>query len=310
MTLAAGAAGPIPWLPEGRTMILDGRGEVFFRHHRHGDPSAPTVLLLHGWTTSADLQFFTAYPALAEVCSFVALDHRGHGRGSRLASSPFTLDDAADDAAALVHALGLDPVIALGYSMGGSIALHLARRHPGLVRGLVLHATALEWRATRAERLRWKTVRLAGPVMRSWAYPRAMRWALRRWAADHPSVAAHTDWIVGELGRNDVPAMVQAGWALSREDAQPWVGDLAVPCAVLVTTKDHLVSPRKQRALASALGAEVVELAADHLCPVTHPAAYAAAAAQMVSSVARRAGDRHNGSEPSFPSASSIESSR
>ena len=51
----------VPWLPEGRTVLLPGRGEVFYRYHRHADPSAPTLLLLHGWTASADLQFFTAY---------------------------------------------------------------------------------------------------------------------------------------------------------------------------------------------------------------------------------------------------------
>ena len=38
----------VPWLPEGRTLVLPGRGEVFFRQHRHADPDAPTVLLLHG----------------------------------------------------------------------------------------------------------------------------------------------------------------------------------------------------------------------------------------------------------------------
>ncbi len=53
----------MPWLPPGHTMVLEGRGEVFYRHHRHPDPAAPTVLLLHGWTASADLQFFTAYAA-------------------------------------------------------------------------------------------------------------------------------------------------------------------------------------------------------------------------------------------------------
>ena len=88
----------IPWLPEGRTVQVPGRGEAFARIHRHADPAAPTLLLLHGWTASGDLQFFTAYEALAERYSFVAVDHHGHGRGLRN-STPFSLEAAADDAA-------------------------------------------------------------------------------------------------------------------------------------------------------------------------------------------------------------------
>jgi 3-oxoadipate enol-lactonase len=62
----------MPWLPEGHTMVLPGRGEVFYRLHRHPEADAPTVLLLHGWTANADVQFFTAYEALAEHCTIVA----------------------------------------------------------------------------------------------------------------------------------------------------------------------------------------------------------------------------------------------
>jgi pimeloyl-ACP methyl ester carboxylesterase len=64
------------------------------------------VLLLHGWTASGDLQFFTAYEALAQHYSFVAVDHRGHGRGMRTVS-PFALEDVADDCAALLRTLGI-----------------------------------------------------------------------------------------------------------------------------------------------------------------------------------------------------------
>ncbi|MEO5724579.1 MAG: alpha/beta fold hydrolase, partial [Ilumatobacteraceae bacterium] len=167
----------IPWLPDGHTLVVAERGEVFFRHFRHPDPTAPTLLLLHGWTATADLQFFTAYAALAERYSFVAIDHRGHGRGMRPAV-PFELEDAADDAAGLIRALGINDVITVGYSMGGPISLLLARRHPELVTGMVVQATALEWSASWLERLRWKTIRLIGPMLRSWAYPRSLRYGI------------------------------------------------------------------------------------------------------------------------------------
>ena len=93
--------GPIPWLPEGRIVSVPDRGEFFVRYFQHADPSAPTLLLLHGWTASSDVQFFTAYEELAQHYSFVGIDHRGHGRGIR-PTRTFSLEECADDAAAVV----------------------------------------------------------------------------------------------------------------------------------------------------------------------------------------------------------------
>jgi len=276
----------LPWLPPGHTAVVPG-GEVFYRWHRHPDVTRPTLLLLHGWTASADLQFFTAYESLAEHYSFVAIDHRGHGRGMRT-GEVFELEDVADDAAALVRTLGIESVVAIGYSMGGPVSLLLAQRHPQLVRGVVVQATALEWRASRAERLRWKTIRLLGPMLRSWAYPRWLRYGIARLlGADH-SLVPYVPWIVAEMRRNDTHAIVQAGRALSRYDARPWAADLGVTAGALVTTKDRLVLPRKQRALADLLHAFVVDIEADHLAPWEEPEAFSAATLELVDHVTGR----------------------
>jgi len=274
-----------PWLPPGHTAVLAGRGEVFFRHHRHADPAAPTLLLLHGWTASADLQFFTAYEELAEDFSYIAIDHRGHGRGMRPAQR-FELEDAADDAAALIEHLGLGPVILVGYSMGGPLSLLFTRRHPHLVEGLVVEATALEWNATFNERLRWKTVRLLSPILRSWAYPSWLRAGLHRMARKQTELEPYIEWLAGELSRNSAVHLVHAGQALSRYDAVQWAANLKVPSGMLITTHDHLVKPRKQRALATALDAHVIEVAGDHLAPWMNAAEFSHATRELVRRVA------------------------
>ncbi|HQZ36688.1 MAG TPA: alpha/beta hydrolase [Ilumatobacteraceae bacterium] len=274
----------MPWLPPGHTMVLPGRGEVFFRHHQHADPTAPTLLMLHGWTASADLQFFTAYEALAEHYSFVAIDHRGHGRGLR---SPvkFDLGDVAEDAALLVQGLGIAQVVTVGYSMGGPISLLLAQRHPELVRAIVVQATALEWRAKWWERLKWHTIHLIGPMLRSGVFPRWMRWGIRRLlGANHP-LEQYVPWLASELQRNDTFNIVQAGQSLGRYDARLFASALRKPAASLITTRDRLVKPRKQRALADALDAYVVELPDDHLASLTSPDAFAKATVQLVQHV-------------------------
>lgn len=276
----------LPWLPPGHTMVLEGRGEVFYRYHRHPDPSAPTLLLLHGWTASGDLQFFTAYEALAEHFSFVSLDHRGHGRGLR-SPDRFELVDAAEDAALLVQALGIEQVITVGYSMGGPISLLLTRRHPSLVRGIVVQATALEWRDLWWERLQWKTVRMMGPLMRSRIVARWVRWAVTRLLGPNHPMLPYVPWLSSELRRNDVLNIVQAGQSLGRYDARVFAPLLGKPAASLITTRDRLVLPRKQRALAAALDAHVVEVADDHLVSLTSPDEFAKFTVELVQHVAR-----------------------
>jgi len=251
---------------------VEGRGEFFVRHYEHSDPAAPTVLMLHGWTASADLQFFTAYEALAERVSFIAIDHRGHGRGLRTLDK-FTLEDAADDAVAVARELGVEKSIVLGYSMGGPIALNVSLRHPESVEGIVVQATALEWRATWPERLSWRWLPFLGATLRSWGYPRYIRHALPR------------IWLEAEIQRGYPHTLVEAGRALSQFDARPWADQLNKPAAMLITTKDRLVRPRKQRALATAIGAEVREISADHLCTWAQPDQFASLTVELVEAV-------------------------
>ena len=84
-----------PEVPAGRLLPLEGRGEIFFRHHAGGEPGALPVLLLHGWTATADLQFWALYERLGRVHPFVAPDHRGHGRGVR-STQPFRLEEICE----------------------------------------------------------------------------------------------------------------------------------------------------------------------------------------------------------------------
>src|SRR5438067_7824302 len=106
-----------PPLPPGSAVLLPGRGETFARVTSEPTDRTP-VLLLHGWTASADTNFFPLYPELDGARRIIALDHRGHGRGMR-PEEPFSLEACADDAAALVRQLGIERVVVAGYSMGG-----------------------------------------------------------------------------------------------------------------------------------------------------------------------------------------------
>ena len=283
--------GPIPWLPEARVVTLPDRGEVFIRHHRHADPAAPTLLLLHGWTASSDTQFFTAYEELAKDYSFIGIDHRGHGRGLR-PNRTFSLEECADDAAAVVRFLapefGIDKVVTVGYSMGGPISLHLAHRHPDLVAGMVLQATAMEWRATRRDRVTWMVQSAVSPLLRNVTTPRVLNVALNRTMHPDSHVTKYIPWLIGEIRRNDGWIVSRAGRALAAYDSRDWAGTLGVPAAYLLTTKDQLVTVPRQRELATAMQADVIEIDGDHFVTLGKPAEYSAATAEAVRRVVGR----------------------
>ena len=252
-------------LPPAHIDLVPGRGEMFYRRHDGGAPGTPTLLLLHGWTASADLQWFAVYAALAERYSFLAPDLRGHGRGLR-SDEPFTLEDAADDVAALVAQLGVGPVVLVGYSMGGPVSLLLAQRHPDLVQGLVLEATALEWQATFKDRLLWRGLVLMEAFLRSRVARTFARRAVRRLARANPAVEPYLGWLLAESRRGDPADLIAAGHALEHYDARPFASSLRHATAVVVTSRDTAVRPAKQQELAVALGAKQHELDGDHFC--------------------------------------------
>jgi pimeloyl-ACP methyl ester carboxylesterase len=81
---------------------------------------------------------------LADEFTVVTYDRRGNGRSPRPAGWNTTSpEEQADDAAALLDALGLAPAAVFGTSLGGVIALELSIRHPDAVRGAILHEPAL-----------------------------------------------------------------------------------------------------------------------------------------------------------------------
>jgi pimeloyl-ACP methyl ester carboxylesterase len=267
---------PPTWLPEPRIVTVRDRGEVFSRVHEHTD-GGPVLLLLHGWTASADVQFATIYRELMARYSFVAVDHRGHGRGIRT-DEPFRLEDAADDAAGVIRTLDCGPVIVVGYSMGGPLALHVADRHPDIVRGMVLEATALSFATTRVDRLLWRLLSAMETTMRSRLGSRFARRRLEQYAAAADSdIGPLVPWLAAEMGRGNPRALIQAGRALRHFDGEPIAARLSLPAAVVVTTHDRSVRPKLQRRMAHALHAAAVEVDGGHFVNLISAAAFASA---------------------------------
>ena len=274
----------LPWMPDGRIVSVPQRGEFFVRYFEHENANAPVVALLHGWTGNADINFFPVYAELARNYSVLALDHRGHGRGLRT-HDRFALEDCADDVVAIMDQLGISSVTAVGYSMGGPIAMLMSKQHSERVHSLVLCATALEWSAMRSERIRWKIGRVVSPVFRLLTTPRLIDRYIKSKIPRASSAAVLRPWLVSEIRRNDSWTMNQAGRALSKYDARPWAATLGVPTASIVTSHDSLVAPNKQQALAHATQATVIEIDGDHLVNWQKPELFTAAVVDAIRQV-------------------------
>lgn len=113
--------------------------------HRYGDPGNPAILALHGLTGHGRRWEHLALNYLPDF-EVIAPDLRGHGRS--LWTPPWGLDTVADDLAELIETVE-KPVTVIGHSFGGAVALHLARRRPELVSGLLLLDPAIGVNADR-----------------------------------------------------------------------------------------------------------------------------------------------------------------
>lgn len=272
-------------MPIDREVELPGRGTVVVRDIP-GPQGAPTVVLLHGLGATARLNWGPCFRPLSEHFRVVSLDHRGHGRGIR--TRRFRLADCADDAAALARVLGIERFIAAGYSMGGPIASLMWHRHPGAVAGLVLCATARHF-ASRPIALGARAFLPFAAEFARLAPSAAQERLLARMLSriEHPQLR---DRVVAELAGHNAATVIQAAGAVARFSSHDWIGEVDVPSAVLVTTRDELVPVGRQRKLAASIpDASVYEIEGDHAACIARADEFASALVRACHDVAGRA---------------------
>jgi pimeloyl-ACP methyl ester carboxylesterase len=188
--------------------------------------SGPAVLLVHGIASDARALEPVA-EALASQARVIAYDRRGYGDSG--APEPYhgtTVEEQAEDAAALLRALDPGPALVCGDGFGALVALDLAKRHRPLVAGAVLSnpplfmfvPEATEQLAAQHAELD-EAVRAGGPKagVEAWLGGRAEGDALERAKAAHRAFFADyaglASWPASrrELRALDVPAIVLTG---------------------------------------------------------------------------------------------------
>jgi pimeloyl-ACP methyl ester carboxylesterase len=246
----------------------------------------PAVVLLHAFPL-ARAMWRPQVTALQGDYRVIAPDLRGFG-GSRAFTAAPSVETMADDVAALLEELKVPgPVVLGGLSMGGYVALAFARRHPARLRGLVLADTKADPDDDAGRANRDRLIAFAGNNPARAVIDQMLPKLLG------PDTAARRPEVVEEVravASHQAPAgIVGALKALrDRPDANPGLGDIAVPTLVIVGRDDTLTPPAKSEEMAARIrDARLVVLdGAGHLANLEQPDNFNAALRSFLQSVA------------------------
>jgi 3-oxoadipate enol-lactonase len=237
-----------------------------------GEDGGAPLLLLHPLALSGEVWAPVAEWFADRGRRVLALDARGHG-DSDWNGRPFTVEDMAEDAAAVVTALDIPAVDVLGMSMGGSTAVALATGHPALVRRLVLaDATScygperVQTWEDRAQKVEQKPrEELIGFQLDRW-FSAGFR------EADPAECRRLTDVFLATKS----PAHAAACRALGAFDQSDRLGEISAPTLVLVGDEDYATPVAMAEELARGIAGARLEVlpATRHLSLVENRAAW------------------------------------
>ena len=110
------------------------------RLHYVDQGQGPAIVMIHG--IAGNLQNFTyglATP-LAQTHRVICIDRPGYGYSKRSFNADTSLEAQADIIVSLLDHLQIESAVFVGHSLGGTISLAAAQRHPDRVRALALIA--------------------------------------------------------------------------------------------------------------------------------------------------------------------------
>ncbi|GAA5529782.1 alpha/beta fold hydrolase [Herpetosiphon gulosus] len=220
----------------GRSLMYDdgGDGEV--------------VLCIHGFPFNRSM-WDEARLALASRYRVLSPDLRGFGESS--GSESWTLDDQANDLIELLDHLAIDRVAVLGLSMGGYIALNLARRYPERLWAMVLIDTKATSDNYDAKQNRLKTAETA---LREGAAPIAAQMLPKLLSPANAEDQRLIERLNGMMLTTNPKTIASAAHAMaSRPDSTPYLSTMALPSLVIVGNDDQITTPNDAHAMVAAL---------------------------------------------------------
>lgn len=255
------------------SISISGRS-YFFEDRGEGVP----LLLLHGFPFSS-AGFAPQLENPPKGVRLLVPDHRGFGK-STLGPGISTMEAMADDALTLLDALKIDSAFIGGLSMGGYVAIALARLDPGRVKGLLLIDTQslADDEAGRARR-----EAAAQDVEMNGVEGLVAGMLPKLFSAE---ASAELKSRVGSLMRAQSPVAVAAasrGMA-TRTDGKDILSRYAGPCVIIVGAQDGITPVDKAKLMQELVAGSTVEVieGAGHLTNLERPVEFGAIVERFV----------------------------
>jgi rifampin ADP-ribosylating transferase len=239
-----------------------------------GSADAKPLLLLHAWAESRR-SFDLLLPGLAGFRVY-APDLRGQGEADK-PEDGYSLAEQAEDAAAILDALGVRTAYVLGSSSGGYVAQQLAAAHPGRVAGLVLVGSPLSLRGRPA--FADEVDLLADPIDEDW-----VRASLSWFTLYRPVPGWYLEDRVRDGVRMPAHAWTKILAGLTSATPPTETGSIQAPTLIIYGGRDDLLPLQDQEILAERIPGAVLKVYPDagHLVLWEHPERVAADAAAFL----------------------------
>lgn len=227
-------------------------GPWTWRYHSSG--RGPALVLIHG--IGANLYCWRwLIPHLNTRFRVLAIDLPGFGGSSKPKSETYGLDEQCDRIFAFLDALAIDQAFVVGNSMGGNIALWLARSRPERIRGVtvIAPATSPKLIPLNLNRLAWASAPLSLLLSRP-----ALRWAHRRTVSrkERVDLARVEESYRTYVRRPEaVRSFLRATEAIRDPRLPAALKEVKDPVLLLWGARDRLVSKKTIDDLEAALGA-------------------------------------------------------
>lgn len=181
-----------------------GTSTVGFKFAKFYDASLLTLVMVNSFSTSVELyrpQF--ADEELTATANLLALEPYGHGQ-TRASYEQFTYWDSAVANLQVLEALEIPDVFVLGTSQGGWVAARMAMLAPGIVKGIVLLGTSMDYESQRSRDLGcWDGIGFCTPAIDALAEGVGDDWVI-------PTELV--DAVLGEGIGDDVPPEERTYW--------------------------------------------------------------------------------------------------
>lgn len=203
---------------------------------------------------------------LADAGEVLVWDCRGHGRSTK-GPGPYTVEQFADDLAAVLDAARWDRCAVAGASMGGSVTLAFAARHPQRVTGLGLVDTTAWYGADAPTAWEERAQKAQASGMAALVGFQKARWFSEAFHAEHPELV---EACVQVFLANDLAAYVETCRMLGRFDLRAALPGFGFPTRIVVGSEDYATPPAMAEAMRAAIPGATLKVlpGAAHLTPV------------------------------------------